>query len=115
MDATTCHNCSKITLGWLRDEQAALGIGSGRKAIDFPPGHVRLNNLRVALREAEASVGRIARGVDPLAVHIFLSRRHYRNIPDTKSGKWREVSARLKWADGVSRLAFVALSANRNG
>lgn len=34
---------------------------------------------------------------DPLAVHIFPSRRQYRTMPDTKSGKRREVSARLSW------------------
>jgi hypothetical protein len=28
---------------------------------------------------------------DPLALHIFVSRRHYRNVNDAKSGKRREM------------------------
>jgi hypothetical protein len=34
---------------------------------------------------------------DPLAVHIFVSRRHYQNVTDTKSGKRREMNARLSF------------------
>jgi hypothetical protein len=34
---------------------------------------------------------------DPLASHIFISRRHYRNAEDTKGGKRREVNARLSF------------------
>jgi hypothetical protein len=34
---------------------------------------------------------------DPLAVHVFVSRRHYRNTPDTKSGKRSQTAARLSW------------------
>lgn len=34
---------------------------------------------------------------DPLAAHIFVSRRHYRNMPDTKSGSRSEVAAQLSW------------------
>jgi len=34
---------------------------------------------------------------DPLAVHIFVSRRQYRNMPDTKSGKRSGTAARLSW------------------
>jgi hypothetical protein len=34
---------------------------------------------------------------DPLASHIFVSRRHYRNVADTKSGKRREMIARLSF------------------
>jgi hypothetical protein len=32
---------------------------------------------------------------DPLASYIFVSRRHYRNVADTKSGKGRETAARM--------------------
>jgi hypothetical protein len=31
---------------------------------------------------------------DPLASHIFLSRRHYRKVSDTKSGKRCELGFR---------------------
>jgi hypothetical protein len=41
----------------------------------------------------------------PLAVHIFVSRRNYRQIPDTKSGKRSETAARLSW-DTVCSLAL---------
>ena len=34
---------------------------------------------------------------DPLASHIFISRRHYRNANDTKVGKRREMNARLSF------------------
>jgi hypothetical protein len=34
---------------------------------------------------------------DPLASHIFVSRRHYRSVSDTKSGKGREMTARLSF------------------
>ena len=34
---------------------------------------------------------------DPLAVHIFVSRRQYRNTSDTKGGKRHATAARLSW------------------
>jgi hypothetical protein len=34
---------------------------------------------------------------DPLASHIFVSRRHYRNVKDKKSGKRREMIARVSF------------------
>jgi len=34
---------------------------------------------------------------DPLASHISVSRRYYRNVNDTKSGKRREMMARLSF------------------
>ena len=34
---------------------------------------------------------------DPLASHIFVSRRHYQNLSDTKSGKRRGMDARLSF------------------
>jgi hypothetical protein len=34
---------------------------------------------------------------DPLASHIFISRRHYRNAKDTKGGKRLEINARLSF------------------
>jgi len=34
---------------------------------------------------------------DLLASHIFVARRHYRNVKDTKSGKRREMTARLSF------------------
>ena len=34
---------------------------------------------------------------DPLASHIFISPRNYRNANDTKGGKRREINARLSF------------------
>jgi len=48
---------------------------------------------------------------DPLASHIFVSRRNYRNANDTKSGKRRETMARLSFNTAVN-LAFAAASMN---
>jgi short subunit dehydrogenase-like uncharacterized protein len=56
-----------------------------------------LKNLSEAIRETEAVVEEMRAEQDPLAVHIFVSRRQYRNQPDTKSGSRREVAARLSW------------------
>jgi len=42
---------------------------------------------------------------DPSRVYIFLSRRHYRNATETKSGKRRDTMARLSF-DTASELGF---------
>ena len=46
-----------------------------------------------------AAIEEMRREHDPLAVHIFMSRRNYRNMHDTKSGKRHQVSARLSWQE----------------
>ena len=56
-----------------------------------------LRKLSEAIRETETVLESMRSEHDPLAVHIFTSRRQYRQIADTKSGKRREVSARLSW------------------
>jgi hypothetical protein len=56
-----------------------------------------LKNLSAALREAESVLKAMRAEHDPLAVHIFVSRRQYRNMPDTKSGKRSETAARMSW------------------
>jgi hypothetical protein len=56
-----------------------------------------LKRLREAIQEAEAAVEEMRAEPDPLAVHIFVSRRQYRNMPDTKNGKRSETAARLIW------------------
>jgi hypothetical protein len=43
-----------------------------------------LKHLSEAIGEAEAALAEMRRESDPLAVHIFVSRRQYRNMPDTK-------------------------------
>jgi hypothetical protein len=50
---------------------------------------------------------------DALAAHIFVSRRQYRNMPDTKSGSHRETAGPLELANGLR--AWIPGSARRMG
>jgi hypothetical protein len=59
--------------------------------------HDALQKLTAAIREVENEVAAMKAEHDPLASHIFVSRRHYRNANDTKSGKRREINARLSF------------------
>ena len=59
--------------------------------------HDALDKLTKAIREVEAVLETMRAEHDPLASHIFVSRRHYRNLSDTKSGKRRGMSAQLSW------------------
>ena len=77
--------------------------------LTFSGDYVRLNTMRVArlqnaldrltaaIRDVEAELAAVDGEHDPLASHIFISRRHYRNASDTKGGKRREVNARLSF------------------
>jgi hypothetical protein len=56
-----------------------------------------LRKLTEAIRETELVLDAMRAEHDPLAVHIFVSRRQFRARDDTKSGKRREVTARLSW------------------
>ena len=58
---------------------------------------IAIKNLAGALRETEAALEELHADSDPLAVHIFVARRQYRNVPDTKGGKRSEIAARLSW------------------
>ena len=64
------------------DNSVQLTRTTGGRAIGFLK--------QEALEEAKAEP-------DPLATHIFVSRRQYRNMPDTKSGKRHVVAARMSW------------------
>jgi hypothetical protein len=52
-----------------------------------------LQRLTAAIRDVEPELAAKKAEHDPLASHIFVSRRHYRNVNDTKSGKRREMNA----------------------
>ena len=77
--------------------------------LTFSLGYVRLNIMRVsrlqnalerltaAIRDVETELAAMEAEHDPLASHIFISRRHYRNLSDTKGGKRRETNARLSF------------------
>jgi hypothetical protein len=56
-----------------------------------------LERLTAAIRNVEAELAAMTAERAPLASHIFVSRRHYRNANDTKSGKRRETMARLSF------------------
>ena len=61
----------------------------------------RLQNALAALgdttREVNAAIEEMRREHDPLASHIFVSRRLYQNMSDTKDGKRHRLTARLSW------------------
>jgi hypothetical protein len=67
--------------------------------------HDALEKLTQAIREVEAVVETMRGDHDPLASHIFISRRNYRNAHDTKGGKRRELNARLSF-DTACGLGF---------
>jgi hypothetical protein len=64
-----------------------------------------LERLTAARRDVESELAAMKAEHDPLASHIFVSRRHYRNAQDTKNGKRREMMARLSF-DTACELGF---------
>ncbi len=56
-----------------------------------------LRTLSDAMRDVEAVLEEMRSAHDPLASHIFVSRREYRRLRETKSGKRHDVAARLSW------------------
>jgi hypothetical protein len=56
-----------------------------------------LDRLTAAIRDVEIELAAMEAEHDPLASHIFISRRHYRNVNDTKGGKRRKINARLSF------------------
>ena len=58
-----------------------------------------LTALGDAMHEVNAAIDEMRREHDPLASHIFISRRPYQMMSDTKSGGRHQVSARLSWQE----------------
>ena len=58
---------------------------------------IALANLSKAIAEVEALVTDMKSHRDPLASHIYGTRRTYRNLNDTKSGKRHAMLARTSW------------------
>jgi hypothetical protein len=56
-----------------------------------------LERLTVGICDVESELAAMKAEHDPLASHIFISRRRYRNVSDTKSGKRREMIARASF------------------
>jgi hypothetical protein len=81
----------------------------GKARLTFSSQYVRLNShaggtpsrctgtTHCAIRDVEFELAAMKAEHDPLASHIFVSRRSYRNVNDTKSGKRREMMARLSF------------------
>jgi hypothetical protein len=67
--------------------------------------HDALEKLSAAIRQVEDAIAVMRENHDPLALHIFYSRGQYRTANDTKSGKRREVAARLSY-DRACELGF---------
>ena len=61
--------------------------------------------MTAAIRDVERELAATKAEHDPLASHIFVSRRHYQNVNDTKSGKRRDMNARLSF-DTACELGF---------
>ena len=57
----------------------------------------RLERLSAAICDVEFELAVMKAEHDSLASHIFVLRRNYRNVNDTKSGKRREMIARLSF------------------
>jgi len=102
-----CH-CGLRALRW-RTATLAYGKGPDRRKLTANRRYVQLNVMRAdrlhyaldrlsqAIREVESELSAMKAEHDPLASHIFVSRRNYRNAYDTKSGKRREVNARVSF------------------
>jgi hypothetical protein len=55
-----------------------------------------------AIRELEMVLEWMRAEHDPLAVHIFLARRQFRNLPDTKSGKRGDTAALISFREALT-------------
>lgn len=56
-----------------------------------------LKQLGESIRAVEAVLEELRAEHDPLALHIFIARRDYRQSKDTKSGKRRDTTALLSF------------------
>jgi hypothetical protein len=71
----------------------------------------RFGRFTTAIRDVESELLAMKAQHDPFASLIFVSRRHYRNVIDTKSGKHREMMARLS-LNTACELGFRGASTN---
>jgi hypothetical protein len=70
-----------------------------------------LERLTAAIRDVETELAAMKTEHDPLASHIFISRRHYRHVNDMKSGKRREMNARLSfmWTRSLAKAVRISI------
>ena len=100
VEETVCQHARKLELGpmklfrWRLTPPRRYVHMNGMHAHRL---HYALQRLSEAILEVENQLAAMQADHDPLASHIFVSRRHYRNAHDTKSGKRREVAARLSY------------------
>ena len=62
------------------------------------------------MHEVNTAIEEMRKDHDPLASHIFVSRRNYRNMHDTKSGKRSDTAARFSWQSACDLGFRVTLS-----
>lgn len=84
-------------------------VGKAGRELTQNSRHVQVNTMRaarlqtalerltLAIRDVENEIAALKAEHDPLASHIFVSRRQYRSASDTKSGKRRGIAARLTY------------------
>jgi hypothetical protein len=70
-----------------------------------------LANLATAIREVDSLLAEMRAHQDPLALHIFVARRTYRNVRSTKSGKRHDAAAWMSW-QRACELGFRGSAAN---
>jgi hypothetical protein len=95
-----------FSVGTLQAKNSAVPAMRAAR-LTFSSQYVRLNShacarlqealerLTTAIHDVDSELAAMKAEHDPLAAHIFVSRRDYRNVNDTKSGKRREMNARL--------------------
>jgi hypothetical protein len=64
-----------------------------------------LGLLKQATTEVDAALEELRSERDPLALHIFVSRRNYRRTPDSKSGKRQQRDAESSYSEAC-KLGF---------
>lgn len=73
--------------------------------------HRALQKLTEAIVEVEDEVAAMKADHDPLAVHIFVSRRNYRNVHDTKAAS-AVILPLSSVGNPPANLGFAGLSTN---
>jgi hypothetical protein len=87
----TCSNPESLARMTLNSPYVRLNVMRAAQLQDA------LERLTAAIRDVESELAAMKAEHDPLASHIFVARRYYRNANDTKSGKRREMMARLSF------------------
>ena len=92
---------ASIAQQWLQNCYLLLPVpsrrGFAKRRWTCSPINVLKASAIAAIRDVESELAAIKAEHDPLASHIFVARRDYRNAHDTKNGKRREMNARVSF------------------